>query len=113
MIYYDERHYLTEEIFAQSFGYEFLNALSPGFLFTVTECIEQHIGQLDGDEIARNVFDEDRYSENDYDERMEIVKILNDHVDFDKINALIPKLWYPTEKTFNLTREQLLNHFPF
>lgn len=52
---------------------------------------------------------EERFSE-DAPEYDKINKILKDNIDFDKINALIPKLYYSTGKIKTITKADLLEY---
>ncbi len=54
-----------------------------------------------------NRIDEERFSE-DGDEQSDICKILEDCIDFDKINSKIPELYYPKYKSIKMTKEDLL-----
>jgi hypothetical protein len=55
--------------------------------------------------------DDDRFSENNSDEEYEkTTKILNANIDYEKINALIPKLYYEDYRDkFTITKQDLLN----
>lgn len=55
--------------------------------------------------------DDDRFSENNSDDEYEkTTKILNANIDYEKINALIPKLYYENYRDkFTITKQDLLN----
>ena len=55
--------------------------------------------------------DDDRFSENNSDdEYKKTTKILNANIDYEKINALIPKLYYENYRDkFTITKQDLLN----
>lgn len=55
--------------------------------------------------------DDDRFSENNSDDEHEkTTKILNANIDYEKINALIPKLYYENYRDkFTITKQDLLN----
>lgn len=50
--------------------------------------------------------DEERFSE-DGDERERLYKVLGDKINYDDINAAIPKLWYPKGDKFTITKKDL------
>ena len=54
--------------------------------------------------------DDDRFSENNVDSEIdEIEKVLNGNIDFEKINALIPKLYFVDRRNkFKITKKDLL-----
>lgn len=49
---------------------------------------------------------EDRLSES-ADEVEKILKVFKENIDFEKLNAAMPKLWYPNGKKIKITYEQL------
>jgi len=55
--------------------------------------------------------DDDRFSENGVDEEcIKINKILDENIDYDKINSLLPKLYYENRKDkFTITKQDLLD----
>lgn len=53
---------------------------------------------------------EERGTENG-DEWDSIDKAINSNVDFEKINAAIPEMYYPSKKYFNITKADLLAAF--
>lgn len=113
MIHYDDKFYQDETDLAIFIGHEDLSKMEEGFLLTYDYCELRPIEQFDGWSIADRV-DDERFSEdNDADERDRIAQILNENVDWDKINELIPKLWYPSKRKGEVTREELLRNFPF
>ena len=58
-----------------------------------------------------NRIDDDRFSENNSDDECEkITKSLNDNIDYEKINYLMPKLYYENYRDrFTITKQDLLN----
>lgn len=58
-----------------------------------------------------NRIDEDRFSENNSDDECEkITKALNNNIDYEKINSLMPKLYYENYRDrFTITKQDLLN----
>lgn len=55
--------------------------------------------------------DEDRFPENESDDRTvtKVQKILSEYINFEKINELMPKLYYEGNKKFNITKKHLLD----
>ena len=58
-----------------------------------------------------NRIDDERFSENNNDQECEkIISILDSNIDYEKINSLIPKLYYEnTKDKFTITKQDLLN----
>ena len=77
------------------------------------ECFDtelEPIQTLSAEFIAENI-SEERFSENNYDgEYSNVVKLLNENIDFDKINSLLPKLYYETNRKFTITKADLLTY---
>jgi len=60
--------------------------------------------------IAEGCILDDRYSEeNAEDEYAKIIKALTENIDFEKLNSLIPKLYYATGKTQLITKQDLID----
>lgn len=69
------------------------------------------IWQFDADSITESI-DDERFSERNVDDEFRsISKILSDNIDFENINSLIPKLYYPSKETFVITKKDLLDWF--
>jgi len=103
----DDRFFDEIQDIAEHFEYEFLIKQPVDFTVEAYECDLEFIIQLDGDYIAECI-DDERLSE-DGDEKEDVAKILNANIDFDKINSLMPKLWYPSNRKIILTRDELIN----
>ena len=74
------------------------------------ECAElESMYQLDADKIADLLLSnyDDRYSE-DAPQHDKVIIALNDSVDFKRLNAAIPKLWYPNGKFITITKLDLV-----
>lgn len=58
-----------------------------------------------------NRIDDDRFSESNSDDECEkTTKILDDNIDYDKINALLPKLYYENYRDrFTITKQDLID----
>lgn len=103
----DDRFFDEIQNIAEYLEYDFLIEQSDDFTVEAYECDLEKIGVLDAYEMTERVFDEDRFSE-DENEKDKIYKILNDNIDFDKINALLPELWYPSNRKVILTKAELI-----
>jgi len=85
-----------------------IESFSDDFTIEVYECTLEPIEQISSEWIVEKI-DEERFSELKCDEeKTAICKILDEHIDFDKINWLIPKLYYPKGKKTIVTKQQLL-----
>lgn len=51
---------------------------------------------------------EDRLSEDD-DEQVKVIKALKEAIDFEKLNSLLPKLYYPNCTYDIITKQDLLD----
>ena len=70
-------------------------------------CLEPII-TLNSTKITERI-DDERFSKNGIDREIDkINKILNEHIDFDKINNKIPKLYYKTGQIHSFTKSDLL-----
>ena len=86
-----------------------LDEFEIGDTITVEDCDLEPIAMLSA-EILMNCLEselEERYSENG-DEYGKVLKVLKENIDFDKINSLLPKLWYPNGKEITFTYEELM-----
>lgn len=75
------------------------------------ECIEcelEPVFKLSVDFIFDHI-NEERFTE-DGAEADKIEKVLRDNIDFDKINSLIPQLYYPTKKKFTIKKTDVLEY---
>lgn len=57
-------------------------------------------------DMLMELLDDDRCSEDTYDD---ILKVLKDNIDLEKINSLVPKLYYPNNKFHTFTREDFMD----
>jgi len=103
----DDRFFKEVQEIAEHLEYEFLVAQSDDFTVEAHECDLQFIVQLDGNHISETAIEDERLSESG-DEREDVAKILNENIDFDKINALMPKLWYPSNRKVIFTKAELI-----
>jgi len=97
MYIYKERFYSQLEYIRE--------ALEQGETAEVELCTLEFIVVINGDYIVDRI-DEERFSEEfDIEEREEIAKILNDNIDWDKINLLLPKIYYPNGKKITIIKD--------
>lgn len=77
------------------------------YCLCVNVCKLEPIFHFDADFIA-DCIDDERCSEYG-DEKHDVAVILAREIDFDKINSLMPKLWYPTSEKAIFSKEEILN----
>jgi len=89
---------------------EQIEDLEDDVVFNCKGSILEPILSLSAEWIAERI-DDDRFSENnDENEFEKIMKVLSGNIDFDKINALFPKLYYENYRDrFTITKQDLLN----
>ena len=86
------------------------NELDDDFVLIYQECELQPIFTLDKDKLSDLLLDvyEDRFSE-DGDESHEVIKAINESIDFDKLNSMIPELWYPKHEKLKLSKSEIIS----
>lgn len=104
----DDRFFSEVQDIAEHLEYEFLVEQTDDFTVEAYECDLETIGLLDGSIIAERAFDEDRFSENMDEDQERIAKILDANIDFEKINSLLPKLWYASDRKVIFTKAELI-----
>jgi hypothetical protein len=104
----DDRFFTEAQDIAEYLEYEFLVEQADDFTVEAYECDLETIGFLNGEIIAERAFDEDRFSEEMDDDQEKISKILDANIDFEKINSLLPKLWYPSDRKVIFTKAELI-----
>lgn len=104
----DDRFFSEVQDIAEHLEYDFLIEQNDDFTVEAYECDLENIGFLNGEMIAERVFDEDRFSENADEDQERIAKILDANIDFEKINLLLPKLWYATDRKVIFTKAELI-----
>ena len=105
-MYYNENFYHELSDLVADIDFE---EMKPGDTITVEACDLDPIGKLDAESLTEWIMDqwEDRQSEDGYEyEKLE--KVLRENIDFEKLNAAMPKLYYPNGKETIHTYEQLL-----
>lgn len=108
--FYNDKFYSEIEDLIEDHDWDedYLNSIPDGFKIKVIICELKPIIDFSTEWIM-NMIDEERFSEdNDDNEYAKIEKVLKDNIDFEKINSLIPKLYYPTKTTYYITKEDLL-----
>jgi len=88
-----------------------IHELSNDKLFLCTHSKLEPIIKLDAEWICGRI-DDDRFSENDSDnEYEEILKTIDENIDFSKVNSLFPKLYYEDYKQkFTISKKDLLDY---
>jgi len=104
----DDRFFSEVQDIAEHLEYEFLVEQTDDFTVEAYECDLELIGFLSGETIAERVFEEDRFSENMDEDQERIAKILDANIDFEKINSLLPKLWYTSDRKVIFTKAELI-----
>ena len=109
VIYYNEKYYsdieeLSEDLFPNE--EEIIN-LDDDYKLEVYDTIEKPITKLSAEWMVENM-DEECWPDEDNDSCYNRVKkIFSENIDFDKINSLLPKLWWP-DKKYYLTKKDFL-----
>lgn len=71
----------------------------------------QPIFEFTPDNMAEMV-NQERFSDTDSDNEFRVIRdVVCFNIDFDKVNALIPKLWYPVGSKFTISKQDLLASF--
>ena len=70
------------------------------------------IFKVDADILCQLLADsnEDRLTE-DFEEETNVLNALKESIDFEKLNSLIPKLYYPSGKYEVITKKDILDYF--
>lgn len=101
--YIEDNDYDNEEIEKLTDDWKVVIRLSnyePIFQFTMDWLVERIIRETD--------YFEDRFPEDSAVVFTEIENAIRQSVDLDKLNSLLPKLYYPSDKTHFLTKQDLL-----
>lgn len=109
MYYYNENFYYQIADIIEDLD---LDAMTETEILKVENCTEEPIitlsARLIADSLESNL--EERHSENNADGELEkIIKVLNNNIDFNKINSELPKLWYPNNTFETFTKKQLID----
>lgn len=101
--YIEDNDYDNEEIEKLTDDWKVVIRLSnyePIFQFTMDWLVERIIRETD--------YFEDRFPEDSEVVDTQIENAIRQSVDLDKLNSLLPKLYYPSDKTGVLTKQDLL-----
>jgi len=110
--YYNDNFYfdfesLSEDLFETE---EDIRALPDDYEIKVNLCDLKPIVVFTAELIKERTVDEECYSENHGDiESQTISDALNKCIDFEKLNSLIPKLWFPSKKFKVFTKQDFIN----
>ena len=102
--YYDELHDIILEL--ELDAYDILQ-LPEDYTLVAYETDLETIQELNA-KLILDAIDEDRFPENADSTCREILKILNDNIDFEKINSLLPKLYYESSRKIIITKADLI-----
>ena len=101
--YIEDNDYDNEEIEKLTDDWKVVIRLSnyePIFQFTMDWLVERIVRETD--------YFEDRFPEDSEVVDTQIENAIRQSVDLDKLNSLLPKLYYPSDKTGVLTKQDLL-----
>lgn len=88
---------------------EELEGIDDDWKIEVKECQLEPIMTLSTDWIMERV-NEERFSEEGADNQCaRIEKVLDESIDYSKINEMMPQLWYPTAKKITFTKQDLID----
>lgn len=103
--FYNEKHFSDIAEFAEDMTEEEINQMKEDDTYQVSVAKEEPIFQLSVDWVVSRF--EDRFTE-DGDDYSQTRKILEDNIDFAKLNSLIPKLLYESREKMVITKQDLL-----
>ena len=99
---------LTELCDYEGFDLEMLRSMPDDFSIEVYKCHLEPVFEFTPQWLTERV-NEERWPENDNDSTFNHVwKLLEDNIDFDKINANMPNILCPENKRTTVTKEQLI-----
>ncbi len=94
-----------------------IEELADDWSIIVDEAESQKIFILDKDFVVNAISErtdrfEDRFPEDDNDDRLstQIKKAIEQSIDLEKLNSLLPELYYPSGETFEITKKDLIEH---
>jgi len=92
-------------------GEEQLQHLPDGWSVKVELSKDEPMFQLKATDLEEMLYDkhQDRYTEDTPDGPI-IVKALNECVDFEKLNSMIPSLYYPSSNFVTITKQDLIDY---
>lgn len=109
--FYEDKFYSDLEDLASDMEiYEdTVQALPENWEITCMACESQKLVTLDADWIIERI-DSERFPEESDRTEARLKKSLAT-IDFNKVNELIPSVWYPMDKDFKITKSDLVEHF--
>lgn len=106
--FYEDKFYHDLGDLIDEWGEDEVKNFPDDWSITVEEATEEPILTLSTEWIIERI-DDERWTE-DGDEWHKVHKVLVDNIDFQKINTLMPKLWYETRKKVTITKADLLDY---
>lgn len=109
MIFYNDRFYdaLRDIIDELELDELEIHELPDDYTLEASETDLEPIEKLNA-KLILDAIDEDRFPENADSTCREILKILNDNIDFEKINSLLPQLYYESNRKIIFTKADLI-----
>ena len=96
MIYYSEKYYDELSDLVDDLEWE---EMKEGDTITAEYCALEPMFTLNAEELMDSLENKWEYrTSEDGDEYDMLLNVLEKNIDYDKINSLIPKLWYPNGK---------------
>ena len=109
-IFYNEKYYseLSEICEDNDWEKQDVENLKDDYSMEVFIAKQEPLTQLDANFIIERICEE-RFSENNVENEVDTIKkLLNENMDFEKINNEMPKLWYETRTRVHVTKQMLL-----
>lgn len=109
--FYDDEFYselgdLLEDL---EIGEDNAPLLPDDYCLNCVASVKEPIFELNADWIGERI-DEERFPEESEDISTRIQKVLNANIDFEKVNAALPKLYYPTKEKFKITKQNIIEY---
>jgi len=109
MYYYNENFYSEVEEIIEDLD---LDGMAENGTIKVENCTLEPIIELSANLIAESLYNdlEERHSEDRSEEELkQIIEVLKQNIDFEKLNSELPKLWYPNNTFETYSKTQLLS----
>lgn len=109
--FYNDKFYIDLTTLCEDYGWDIedMESLPIDFKIEVEGSQLKPIVKIDAEWITERI-DEERFSENGCDEEFsKIMEILNENCDFEKINSLLPKLYYSDRSKHYFTKQDLID----
>lgn len=109
-IFYQDEYYseLSDLMDALDLDEDNVHDLPDDYVLNCKECDLEPIIELSANWICEHI-SEERFSEEGI-EADKLYKILAENIDYEKVNALIPKLYYESRKKFTITKNDLIEY---